>query len=441
MRFTSTRARAVRAGAMLALAICLIAAPVFFTYARGASNQTKTATRRTTSARHTARATTSPTPTPSQPVRVPQLAPAQTTKTAQATLPQPTTPPAQQPTQTPTPAPTATPPKPADAIDDDEVITVTSNLVVVPASVTDATGQPVQGLKASDFELEEEGRRQEIAQVGDAEQVPLDIAILFDISSSVSQKDFFAFQQRAAASFLKEVLKPVDRAAIITITREPRLVQPLASAETATAKLVTIPAATTAEPTAFYDTVSFAAKYLADNAPGRHRRVILVVSDGDDNFSNAVREQTVAEYDAQKKAESEGASPQAVRAAARRDLQARHARAVQAVERDVQRADVVFYSINPGGTSVRLNDIASRAQTGMQQIADSTGGTAYLPARAEDLETVFRQIASELRAQYLLQYYSNNNAPSGKFLSIKVRVPAHTELKVRARQGYYAKKG
>ena len=92
--------------------------------------------------------------------------------------------------------------------------------------MTDAQGQPVQGLKASDFELEEEGRRQEIAQVGDAEQVPLDIAILFDISSSVSQKDFFAFQQRAAASFLKQVLKPVDRAAVITITRAPRLVQP-----------------------------------------------------------------------------------------------------------------------------------------------------------------------------------------------------------------------
>ncbi|MFL6230119.1 MAG: VWA domain-containing protein [Pyrinomonadaceae bacterium] len=431
-----------RARKILALAICLIAAPVFFNFARSASGQTRT-TRRTTNARRPSRTTTtrakaSPTPAP-QPVRVPQLA-SQTTPAATAQA----SPRTQQPTQTPTPpAPTSTPaaptPKPADAIDDDEVITVTSNLVVVPASVTDASGQPVQGLKATDFQLDEEGRRQEIAQVGDAEQVPLDIAILFDVSSSVSQKDLFAFQQRAAASFLKEVLKPVDRAAIITITREPRLVQPLASAETATAKLVTIPAATTAEPTAFYDTVSFAAKYLADNAPGRHRRVILVVSDGDDNFSNAVRQQTVAEYEAEKKAE--GTSPQTAGAAARRDLQARHQRAVQAVERDVQRADVVFYSINPGGPSVHLNDIAQRAQTGMQHIADSTGGTAYLPAKAEDLETVFRQIASELRAQYLLQYYSNNNAPSGKFLQIKVAVPAHPELKVRARQGYYSKKG
>ncbi|MDQ3907295.1 MAG: hypothetical protein M3268_03010, partial [Acidobacteriota bacterium] len=85
--------------------------------------------------------------------------------------------------------------------------------------------------------------------------------------------------------------------------------------------------------------------------------------------------------------------------------------------------------------------IASRAQNNMQQVAESTGGTAYVPASAADLETVFRQIASELRAQYLLQYYSNNNAPAGKFLPIKVQVPARPELKVRARRGYYAKKG
>jgi Ca-activated chloride channel family protein len=347
----------------------------------------------------------------------------------------------QSPTPRPSPIQSLTPAKPADAIDDDEVITVTSNLVVVPVSVTNERGEPAQGLKATDFRLEEEGRAQEIAQIGDAEQVPLDIAILFDVSSSVSQKNFFEFQQRAAASFLKDVLKPTDRAAVVTITREPRLVQPLASAEQATAKITTIPAATVAEPTAFYDTVSFAAKYLAANAPGRHRRVILVLSDGDDNFSSAVREQTVAEYEAEKKAEAANADPKAVRAAARRDLQARHQRAVAAVERDVQRADAVFYSINPGGPSVRLNEIASRAQNNMRQVAESTGGTAYLPASAAELETVFRQIASELRAQYLLQYYSNNQAPAGKFLPIKVQVPARPELKVRARQGYYAKKG
>ncbi|MCA1817345.1 MAG: VWA domain-containing protein [Acidobacteria bacterium] len=364
-----------------------------------------------------------------QPVRVPKLAPSGA---------QPSQSPQPQQTPAPKPQPSAQPNHEA-VVDDDEVLTVNSNLVVVPASVTDAGGAPVQGLKAEDFQLEEEGRAQKIAAVGDAEQVPLDIAILFDVSSSVSQKNFYEFEEQAAARFLKDVLKPTDRAAVVTITREPRLVQSLAGAETAAAKLTAIPAATSAEPTAFYDTVSYAAKYLNDNSPSRHRRVIVAITDGDDNFSNAVREQTVAEYEAEQKAEAAGGA-QGARAAARRDLEARHRRAVASVEREVQRADAVFYSINPGGASVRLNEISTRAQNNMAQIADSTGGTAYLPSSASDLETVFRQVASELRAQYLLQYYSSSDAPAGKFLSIKVTLPKRPELKVRARRGYYSKK-
>ena len=155
-----------------------------------------------------------------------------------------------------------------------------------------------------------------------------------------------------------------------------------------------------------------------------------------------MREQTVAQFEADKKMEAEGgAISKSFREASRRDLQARHARAVEDVQRGVQRADVVFYSINPGGPSVRLNEISTRAQNGMRLVADSTGGTAYVPAKSADLETVFRQIAAELRAQYLLQYYSNSDAPPGKFLKIKVATPARPELRVRARQGYYSKKG
>ncbi len=312
--------------------------------------------------------------------------------------------------------------------------------MVVPASVTTAQGEPVTGLKPTDFHLEEEGRAQEIAQLGDAEQVPLDIAILFDVSSSVTAKSFFEFQQQSAARFLKDVLKPTDRAAIISVGEQPALVQSLTSAADATTKLLTIPAASKSVPTAFYDSVSYAAKYLAANAPGRHRRVILVLSDGDDNFSTTVREQTVAEYEAQQKAEAAGNNLQSVRTAAQRDLESRHRRAVAAVQRDVQRADIVFYAINPGGRSVRLNKISTRAQNGMEQIAEATGGTAYVPDNADGLSTVFRQIANELRAQYLLQYYSNSNAPNGKYLNIKVTMPARTDLRIRARQGYYVKK-
>src|ERR1700716_3827915 len=131
----------------------------------------------------------------------------------------------------PPPAPTPKPtPTPVPKDEDFEVIRVSSNLVMVPVSVTDAKGEPIHGLQVSDFHLDEEGRDQQITEIGNPDQVPLDIAILFDVSSSVSQKGFFAFQQQAAASFLKQVLKPVDRAAVFTIGSQPTLVTPLVSA-------------------------------------------------------------------------------------------------------------------------------------------------------------------------------------------------------------------
>ena len=89
------------------------------------------------------------------------------------------------------PTPTPKPVEPT-VIDSADVIRTNSNLVMVPVSVTDQTGQAIQGLKVEDFRLEEEGKRQEISGIGDPEQVPLAIALLFDISSSTSQKGFFA---------------------------------------------------------------------------------------------------------------------------------------------------------------------------------------------------------------------------------------------------------
>ncbi len=330
----------------------------------------------------------------------------------------------------PTPKPTPTPAPPKD--EDFDVIRVSSNLVMVPVSVVDAKGEPVRGLQVSDFRLDEEGRTQQIVELGNPDEVPLDIAILFDVSSSVSQKGFFSFQQQAAASFLKRVLKPADRAAVFTITDQPTLVSPLASAETAAAKLLTIPAATSPVPTAFYDTVMAAAKYLVDKSAERHRRVILVISDGDDNYSAIVKDLTVAEYRASQKGE-------VTTAAAYQNLLERRRRAVLEVQRAVQQADAAFYSINPGGPSVHLNQISTRAQKAMESIAESTGGTGFVPDGEKDLERVFSEVAAELRGQYLLQYYSDSKSTVAQFRRIAVTLPIHLELRVRARQGYYPK--
>jgi VWFA-related protein len=160
--------------------------------------------------------------------------------------------------------------------------------------------------------------------------------------------------------------------------------------------------------------------------------VIVVLSDGDDNFSTMLRELSRADATAQLSGRD---TPAGIRAG----LVDRHRRAVQQVEASVQKADAIFYSVNPGGPSVRLNVISTRAEAGMESIAASTGGTAFVPESDADLERVFRQVAAELRGQYLLQYYGNSEAPAGQFRRIQVTVPSRPDAKVRARQGYYRK--
>jgi len=76
----------------------------------------------------------------------------------------------------------------------------------------------------------------------------------------------------------------------------------------------------------------------------------------------------------------------------------------------------------------------------MRTVADATGGTAFLPDGEKDLEAVFRQVAAELRGQYLLIYYANADAPAGQFRKITVTVPNRPQVRVRSRQGYYPKK-
>ncbi len=325
--------------------------------------------------------------------------------------------PAAKPTPQQTPARPAPSPAPADdAIDESEVVRVTSNLVVVPVSVTDAAGEAVQGLKMEDFRLEEEGRRQELSAVGSAEEVPLDIALLIDASSSVRER--FEFEKQAAADFLRSVLKPKDKAAVFVIEGKPRLAQPLAPAAEATGAVMSIPLPSAENAfTAFFDTVTEAARYLDKNAPGNHRRVIVALTDGDDT-ARILAASLVDSKDKQL---------------------ALIARAHQELLREVQRADAVFYSLNPSGNTMHLNVRTKRAQEGMTTLASSTGGNAFVPAAGENLEVIFRRIANELRAQYLLQYLSSNEAQPGKFLKIKVETPTRAGLRVRARQGYYKK--
>jgi Ca-activated chloride channel family protein len=281
--------------------------------------------------------------------------------------------------------------------DQDEPIRLTSRLIAVPVSVSDASGTPVKDLTVEDFVLEEEGRKQMITSLGEPGKVPTEIALLFDVSASIEGK--FAFERQAAMRFIKEVMKPSDAVSVFSIGAKPKLVkQRTTSSEAATAGLEAI--GPVKEPTAFFDSVVEAALYLGKTAEPGSRRALVVISDGEENYSERYH--------------------------------------LSDTLRELQKNDCLFYSINPTGSSLKLNMVSVKGQGYMESMSAQTGGKAFVPEKTADLEAVFRQITEELQAQYLLGYYSSDGRADGGFRRISVRANRRPDVRVRARQGYYA---
>ena len=344
--------------------------------------------------------------------------------------------------QTPTPKPSSS----------DEEIKIESRLVVIPVSVTDAAGNPVTNLGKNDFTVVEEGKPQQVDNVGNAETVPLEIALLFDVSASTDA--MFRFQQETAAKFLQDVMKPADRATIFTIGAEPVLMAARDTAEKAAASVKAI--SPTKSFTAFYDSVSSAAEYLSKNAPSGTRRVIVVISDGEDTNSSRIAK---AIQDGYRRAGSKvnELDNKALYALTVNNRNEASIKERVRIMRSLQDADTVFYSINPGGSSVQLNQMSLFGQQNMEKFANETGGTAFLPKflpvdtkdtnlnagnvkrNTATLETIFRQLANELRAQYLVQYYSDAEFPKGRFVKLNLALRNPASHKLRARDGYYVK--
>ena len=299
-------------------------------------------------------------------------------------------PPPPPPTQTTKPA--QNPPQ-----EQDEAIRLTSRLVLVPLSASDVAGRPVLNLTTDDLVVEEQGRPQAISSLGEPGKVPTEIALLFDISASIHGQ--FAFEQQAAVRFIKQVLKPADAVSVFSIGTTPRIVKTrTGSSDEAIAGVMTLEPVK--ESTAFFDAVVDAALYLGKNGEAGSRRVLIVISDGEE--TNSVRHKL----------------PDALR--------------------ELQKNDCLFYSINPSGQALNLNSVSIRGQNGMESMSAQTGGKAFVPETSRDLEAVFRQIAEELQAQYLLGYYSTDERADGGFRPITVRAPKRHELRLRFRQGYYA---
>ncbi len=280
-----------------------------------------------------------------------------------------------------------------------DLMRVSSNLVMVPVSVTGPEGNLIRSLSLKDFVLEDEERPQPIARLAEPGRYALDLSLLLDISGSMSSR--YRFALTAACDFLRAVISEGDRVSIHAIGEEPQLlVARTGQVGAAVAALTSL--APERGTTAFFDAVVAAARLLEPPRPNDTRRVLVVLSDGQENYS------------------SHNGLPEALRA--------------------LQQADCVFYAINPIGANADLNRVSREGQEILQALAGQTGGMAFLPQSPEELPSIFGRIIAELQAQYLLEYYPADARPDGGFRRIRVRIPSRPELRIRARQGYYARR-
>ena len=297
----------------------------------------------------------------------------------------------------PTPTPRATP--------DDSEITVESTLVPIPATVVDASGRAVTTLNAADFELMVGGQRAVISELTRSE-TPIRLAMLFDNSSSVSiARDF---EKSAALKFFRRVIRPEkDLAALYSVSTGVRLEQPFTAEISSLTRAIELFAPPEGA-TALLDGIVTASEYLS-GVPGR--RVIVIVSDGDDTISDATFEQTL------------------------KSLQLANAQVYV-----VKTTDFENYK-RTGSRKGNANIRQLAAERRMLEIATQTGGSVFSPVDEREVDEAFRQIIAALSQQYILSYYpENETSMRGEFREIALTVKNKQGLTVKTRKGYYVPK-
>jgi Ca-activated chloride channel family protein len=255
-------------------------------------------------------------------------------------------------------------------------------LVEVYATVTDAQGEPVMGLKQGDFEIYEDNQIQDVSTFA-AGEFPLTVALGVDRSWSMAGEPLQLAKQ-ASTTFLR-ALKPGDRSMVVAISSEADVIAPLTMDRLNQQRAIA--ALDPWSTTALHDAIIASLDRL-EHEPGR--QALVVFSDGTDRYSKA----SVAEV----------------------------------VER-ARRSNALIYPIAFGKARPTL----------LAELAVLTGGRSFLLKDPRELEKTLQTIARELRYQYLLGYAPAEPIDRGEreWRSIRVVLKnAKPGMKVRARDGY-----
>jgi Ca-activated chloride channel homolog len=303
---------------------------------------------------------------------------------------------AQKPKASPSPTPTTENPQGIEKI--------AIRRVRLPITVTDKKGNFVPGLAKGDFTILEDRIPQTIETFSDdlSQTTPLYVAVLMDTSPSTAGK--LKFQQESAMNFIQTVVKPrKDRVLFGTFDDEINLLQDF------TDKLDLLDKAVygvkkMGKQTALFDAVWQFCDEKMRSVPGR--RVLLVVTDGEDTYSRANIRDAI-------------------------DIAQRTETTIFAIS-----TKAGFLGTVPG---VEAGQVADKKDKDLQTLAEETGGTAFFTGDMLSLERSFTKISKELRAQYLVTYNPTNKSYDGSFRKIDVKLSdGHNELKVRTKRGYKA---
>lgn len=273
---------------------------------------------------------------------------------------------------------------------DDDTIKVDASIVVVNASVTDATGKTVGGLKQRQFTILEDGIEQSIASFT-AEETPFAAVILLDTSGSMEERVSLA--RSAAIEFLSG-LRGEDFAKIYNFDAKVRLVQDFSSTRDLRDVFYDLKASGT---TVLNDAIFQAAQDLSVRP--EKRRAILVLSDGADTASK-------------------NSSDKALRAAL-------------AAGATIYTVDMAPSDMGPGNRNPARGEL--------QHFAEKTGGRFVATPGGMAMRDAFHRIVEELGQQYTIAYEPSQAKRDGKWHAIEVRI-SRPNLTIRARKGYNAPK-
>jgi Ca-activated chloride channel family protein len=295
-------------------------------------------------------------------------------------------------------------PTPTPAEDPQATVKIPIRRVRLPITVTDKKGNFVPGLTKEDFIILEDKVPQTIETFSDdlSQTTPLYIAVLMDTSPSTAGK--LKFQQESAMNFIHTVVKlRKDRVLFGTFDDEINLLQDFTDRLDLLDKAV-YSVKKVGKQTALFDAVWQFCDEKMRSVPGR--RVLLIVTDGEDTYSRANLRDAV-------------------------DIAQRTETTVFAIS-----TKAGFLSTVPG---VEAGQVADKKDKDLQTLSEETGGMAFFTGDMLSLERSFTRISKELRAQYLVTYNPTNKSYDGTFRKIDVKLAdRHDDLKVRTKRGYKA---